>query len=428
MTKQEFIEVIASAVKKYAGEFGIVVYSPIIAQACLESAYGTSEKAKHNNFFGLKYRENRVKCHSGYFSDGGSEQNADGTYRPISTDWYKFANLEMGVKGYFEFINISIYSNLKGEKDPYQYLVKIKNNGYATSQNYVNNVYNVIKTWNLTKYDEVSVVNNNVSSLVEVTKLSQHHSGQRTHSIDRITPHCVVGQLSAERTLDIFMNPTRNASCNYVIGNDGKVGLCVEEKNRSWCSSSNANDQRAITIEVASDTTHPYAFTDAAYNKLIDLCIDICKRYNKKKLLWIDNKDKALSYVPAQDEMLLTVHRWFAAKACPGDWLYSRLGKLAEDVTKSLQNNNVNNSNNVTKEVMYYVICGSYSDVLKARARVAELRKAGTNGYQSLLKTSEVNGKTVHRVQVGVYKNKSNALSMQNRLKKDGYDSFILEN
>lgn len=419
MTKQEFIEAIACAVKKYASEFGIVVYSPIIAQACLESSYGTSEKAKHNNFFGLKYRANRVKCHCGYFSDNGAEQNSDGTYTPISTDWYKFPNLEMGVRGYFEFINISRYSNLKGEKEAYQYLVKIKNDGYATSQNYVNNVYNVIKTWNLTKYDEVSVVNNNVSSLVEVTKLSQHHSGQRTHVIDRITPHCVVGQLSAERILDIFMNPTRNASCNYVIGNDGKVGLCVDEQNRSWCSSSNANDQRAITIEVASDKTHPYAFTNAAYNKLVDLCIDICKRYKKKKLLWIDDKDRALSYVPANDEMLLTVHRWFAAKACPGDWLYQRLWKLAEDVTKSLQNN---------KDIMYFVICGSYSDILKARARVAELRKAGVCGYPSMLKTSEVNGKTVHRVQVGAYSNKSNALIMQNRLKKDGYESFILEN
>ena len=91
------------------------------------------------------------------------------------------------------------------------------------------------------------------SSLVSYTKLSPNHSGQRTHSIDRITPHCVVGQLSAESICGCFTSPSRQASCNYGIGTDGRISLCVEEKNRSWCSSSNANDQRAITIECASD-------------------------------------------------------------------------------------------------------------------------------------------------------------------------------
>ena len=91
------------------------------------------------------------------------------------------------------------------------------------------------------------------SSLVSYTKLSPNHSGQRTHSIDRITPHCVVGQLSAESICGCFTSPSRQASCNYGIGKDGRISLCVEEKNRSWCSSSNANDQRAVTIECASD-------------------------------------------------------------------------------------------------------------------------------------------------------------------------------
>ena len=86
--------------------------------------------------------------------------------------------------------------------------------------------------------------------MVSYTRLSPNHSGQRTHSIDRITPHCVVGQLSAESICGCFTSPPRQASCNYGIGMDGKVSLCVEEKNRSWCSSSNANDQRAVTIDV----------------------------------------------------------------------------------------------------------------------------------------------------------------------------------
>ena len=174
------------------------------------------------------------------------------------------------------------------------------------------------------------------SSLVSCTILSPNHSGQRTHEIDRITPHCVVGQATAERIGRIFSTVNRQASCNYGIGKDGRIVLVVEEKNRSWCSSSRENDQRAITIEVASDATAPYAFTEAAYTGLIALCIDICRRNGKKKLLWLGDKEKTLSYTPAPDEMLLSVHRWFANKSCPGNWMYARMGDLASKVTAAL--------------------------------------------------------------------------------------------
>ena len=174
------------------------------------------------------------------------------------------------------------------------------------------------------------------SSLVSYTKLSPNHSGQRTHSIHRITPHCVVGQCSVETLGNIFLPTSRQASCNYGIGVDGRVGMYVEEKNRSWCSSSSANDQRAVTIECASDTAEPYAFKDVVYQKLITLCVDICKRNGKKKLLWLGDKDKTLSYEPKSDEMVLTVHRWFANKSCPGSWMYARMGDLAAKVTAQL--------------------------------------------------------------------------------------------
>ena len=174
------------------------------------------------------------------------------------------------------------------------------------------------------------------SPLVAYTKLSPNHSGQRTHSIDRITPHCVVGQATAERICDCFISPDRQASCNYGIGTDGRVSLCVEEKNRSWCSSSRENDQRAVTIECASDTSAPYAMNSKVYESLIKLCTDICQRNGKKKLLWFADKTKTLNYAPQADEMVLTVHRWFANKSCPGDWLYSRLGDLASRVTAAL--------------------------------------------------------------------------------------------
>jgi len=180
------------------------------------------------------------------------------------------------------------------------------------------------------------------SSLVNITVKSPNHSGTRTHSVDRITPHCVVGQLIASSIGGCFTSSKSQASCNYGIGSDGLVCLVVDEDNRSWCSSNKDNDQRAVTIECASDKTDPYAFTDVVYNKLIELCVDICKRHGKTKLLWLGDKDKTLSYEPVSDEMVLTVHRWFANKACPGDWMYARMGDLAERVTAQLGGNNDN--------------------------------------------------------------------------------------
>ena len=175
------------------------------------------------------------------------------------------------------------------------------------------------------------------SSLVSVTVKSPNNSGQRTMKIDRITPHCVVGQMGAASLGNWFAKKTTQASSNYGIGYDGKIGLYVDESCRSWCSSSAANDQRAVTIECASETYAPYAMKDAVYASLVKLCVDICKRNGKTKLLWLGDKAKTLAYTPKSDEMLLTVHRWFANKSCPGDWLYSRLGDLAAKVTKELK-------------------------------------------------------------------------------------------
>ena len=206
------------------------------------------------------------------------------------------------------------------------------------------------------KYERVITMSN--SSLVNCTVKSPNHSGARTHSIDRITPHCVVGQLSAESIGGCFDSSNVQASCNYGIGSDGRVVLCVDEANRSWCSSSNANDQRAVTIECASDMTHPYAMTDAVYEKLVALCVDICRRNGKTKLLWFGDKDKSLNYSPKSNEMILTVHRWFANKSCPGDWLYSRLGNLANRVTAQLGGSTTDSVQKTYKTGLYKVNIG----------------------------------------------------------------------
>ena len=174
------------------------------------------------------------------------------------------------------------------------------------------------------------------SPLIDCKVISPNKNRPRNHAIDRLTPHCVVGQLSAEAIGSCFAPVSRQASCNYGIGYDGRVALICDEGDRSWCSSSPSNDHRAITIECASDKEHPYAMNSVVYEKLILLCADICRRYGKKKVLWLGSKEAALAYQPKADEMVLTAHRWFAAKACPGDWLYSRYGELAERINQLL--------------------------------------------------------------------------------------------
>lgn len=211
------------------------------------------------------------------------------------------------------------------------------------------------------------------SKMVSYTKLSPNHSGQRTHNIDRITPHCVVGQLSCESICGCFTSPSRQASCNYGIGKDGRISLCVEEKNCSWCSSSNANDQRAVTIECASDMSEPYAMNSAVYNSLVKLCVDICKRNGKKKLLWLGSKDKTLNYAPKSDEMVLTVHRWFANKSCPGNWLYARLDDLAAKVTANLGGSSVTPSPSATG---LYRVRKSWADVKSQKGAFKSLDNA----------------------------------------------------
>ena len=251
------------------------------------------------------------------------------------------------------------------------------------------------------------------SSLVSYTKLSPNHSGQRTHSIDRITPHCVVGQLTAESICGCFTSPSREASCNYGIGKDGKIALCVEEKNRSWCSSSSANDQRAVTIECASDLNAPYAMTTAVYNSLVKLCTDICKRNGKKKLLWLGDKNKTLNYFPKSDEMVLTVHRWFANKSCPGDWLYGRLGDLAAKVTAQLGEMAADSGG-----TLYRVQTGAFSKKSNADALEEKLKARGFDTYM-------VQSGGFYKVQVGAYSIRANAETMMEKVKAAGFDAFI---
>ena len=177
---------------------------------------------------------------------------------------------------------------------------------------------------------EASTMSN--SPLVTYTNITKNKTSPRNHAIDTITIHCIVGQWTAKQGCDYFATTDRQCSANYVVGKDGSIGLSVDEADRSWCSSSRDNDNRAITIEVASDTEHPYAVTAEAYAALIDLLVDICQRNGIKQLLW--KADKNL--IGQVDQQNMTVHRWFANKACPGEYLYERHGAIAEEVNKRL--------------------------------------------------------------------------------------------
>ena len=171
------------------------------------------------------------------------------------------------------------------------------------------------------------------SALVNYTRISPNKNAPRNHAIDTITIHCMAGQLSVETCGNVFAPTSRQASSNYGIGPDGRVGLYVEEKDRSWCSSNSANDNRAITIEVASDSKAPYAVTAAAYAKLIELVADICRRNGIAKLVWNSNKNSRIKHLAGAN---MTVHRDFAAKACPGDYLMGKMPEIAEKVNALL--------------------------------------------------------------------------------------------
>lgn len=172
------------------------------------------------------------------------------------------------------------------------------------------------------------------SSLVSYTRISPNKTTPRNHKIDTITIHCMAGDLSVESCGNLFAKSSRQASSNYGIGSDGRIAMYVEEKDRSWCSSNKSNDHRAITIEVANDggAETGWHISDKAYNALIDLLVDICKRNDIKKLLW--KADKSL--IGKVDKQNMTVHRWFAAKACPGDYLYNLHGQIAKEVNEIL--------------------------------------------------------------------------------------------
>lgn len=265
------------------------------------------------------------------------------------------------------------------------------------------------------------------SPLVTYTNISDYKTSPRNHKIDRITIHCIVGQWTAKQGCDYFKTTDRQCAPNYVVGKDGSIGLSVDEADRSWCSSSAHNDNRAITIETASDSTEPYAVTDKAYEALIKLVADICRRNGISKLLWFDNRDRSLSYEPKDGEAVMTVHRWFANKSCPGDYLYSKHGEIAFKVNEMLSKNVIENK---PGDVKYRVQVGAFANKANAEAMLAKLKAAGFDGFivqdgninnnaEDPVPSKKSNEEIVYEILHGKW---GNGEDRKNRLTEAGYD------
>lgn len=251
------------------------------------------------------------------------------------------------------------------------------------------------------------------SKLISYTKISPNRTSPRNHKIDTVTIHCVVGQCSVETLGNIFAPTSRQASCNYGIGADGRIGMYCEEKDRSWCSSNAANDNRAITIEVASDTKHPYAVNAKAYAALIDLLVDICKRNGIPRLVWSTSKADRVNH---KNGCNMTVHRDYANKSCPGEYLYSRHAQIASEVNKRLGSTDIRPQ---PEKVLYRVQTGAFRNKAGAEALLQQVKAKGFDTYMV-----KVNG--LYKVQVGAFAQKSNAIAMAAKLKAAGFSTYVV--
>lgn len=343
MTREEFIKTIAPYHIKYAKKYGVNIVSSAIAQGCLESGFGSADniKVKNLNFYGLKYRPNRLTCNLGVVEDTSKEQNPDGSYRDIITNWYSFKDIESGVEGYYQFINISNYKKVREAKDPLTYLQEIKKAGYASSLDYINKVYKIVQDYNLTIYDkEVKQMEEFKFDCVDFKGKKQ---GDRTKPVSKITIHHMAGKMTAKRCAEYHRDSKKKASANFYIGYDGDIVQGIPQNKKAWTSSSSENDNVAITIECSNNGGAPdWTISDKTYQSLINLCVYLCKKYNINP------------YFDGTKNGTITIHKMFSRTACPGPYLERLITshKLEEDIKKNLTNNNMSyNKTEETKEV-----------------------------------------------------------------------------
>lgn len=328
MEQTKFIATVGTLARADMQKTGILA-SLTIAQAILESGWGTSELCQNASaLFGIKadnrwggkaYSKETQECYDGV------------SYTTVTALFRAYDSWAESVSDHSAFLLASSrYAAVVGERDYKTACKAIKAAGYATAPDYAEKLISIIERYGLTAYDEADTeqeeCNMSNSALVNYTRISPNRTSPRKDTIKKITIHHMAGNLSVETCGSVFAPTSRQASANYGIGTDGRVGMYVEEKDCAWTSSNADNDNQAVTIEVANDEIGgQWHVSDTALAKLIDLCVDICQRNGIAKLNYTGDKTGNL-----------TMHKWFAATACPGPYLESKFPYIAEEVNKRL--------------------------------------------------------------------------------------------
>lgn len=220
------------------------------------------------------------------------------------------------------------------------------------------------------------------SNLVNLVSYSPNHSGRRTHPITKIAIHHTAGVLTAAGIGSVFKSTSRQASCNYGVGSDGKIVLVVDECNRAWTTSSAWCDNRAVTIETSnSQYGGNWPVSDLVLNRLIDLVTDICRR----------NKIKNCTYTGGTDGVL-QMHKWYAQTSCPGPYLGSKFSYIANEVNKRLKNKNY--SSKVVSDL--YRVRKSWQDSKSQKGAFKNLESAKKLAKKHNYKVYNKNGNQVY--------------------------------
>lgn len=440
MTKEQFIKEAAKYVQEFAPKYNIKVCSAPLAQIILESACGTSELAVNaHNYSGLKYRAGRCPSSSGiYYKDGAEQNPVTGQYTNSAMQWFKFPDMRSGIKGYFDFTNISNYKSLKGVTDPKTYLENIKAAGYATSIKYVENCMNVIKQYNLTQYDNTVEVETTVQKASYTLKTnladkSNYGSSRSTSSIKYIVWHYTANDGDTDEANGKYFNsPNRNASAHYFVDDDS-VTQSVPDNYVAWSVGGNrysnykttggaklygiAKNANTLNIELCDTQKNGiYNISDKTLANAIALTKDLMKKYN----------------IPIENVIR---HFDVTGKSCPA--YYVDNNKWNEVKNKIQKTSNTSSSAPTTPQNLYRVR-KSWTDVSSQTGAYSSLENAKKNckvGYSVFDSKGNVvysniptpTTKMYHRVQTGAYKNKSGAIALQNKLKASGFDAIVKE-
>lgn len=377
MNGSEFIEKIGAYIRKYAPTYGIRIFSPIIAQAVLESASGTSELAAVNNFFGLKWRENRCPTANGVYYKAGSEQNPDGSYVSSEMKWFSFPDMESGVIGYFDFINIANYANLKGVTDPETYLKNIKADGYATSITYVEKCMNVIREYDLERFDGKDVDEMKVF-------LSAGHGGS--------DPGAVAFGLQEKN-----INLQTLLACKEELERHGIIVICSRTTDENDPVSQEVKEANASGADLAV-SFHANAGGGDGFEAF-------CNLSNASGVRLAQLAEKEVATIGQNSRGVKNgMHLYFIKNTSATAVLFESF---------FVDNDKDNDIGDTIAEQKNFGV--AYAKAILSYLGIAYMEKAGSDEKQIL-----------YRVQCGAFRNKANAEALKERLLADGYSAFVI--